>query len=72
MNPVPYNTGKVQIGVCYTPKPPKMDEFDEQIQEALLGVRSFKYTMLHDIWIAFLYCFGGIAFIAFWTWVRSR
>ena len=33
---VPYDTGKVQIGLLYQPPPPKMDADDERIQAALM------------------------------------
>jgi hypothetical protein len=36
---VPYDTGKVQIGLLYTRPPPVPDEFDEQIQCILLGIK---------------------------------
>jgi len=34
---VPYDTGKVKIGLLYQPPPPKMDADDERIQAALMG-----------------------------------
>ena len=33
----PYNTGKVQIGLLYQPKPPEMTQSEELIQAALMG-----------------------------------
>jgi hypothetical protein len=33
----PYNTGKVQIGLLYQPKPPKMTQSEELVQAALMG-----------------------------------
>lgn len=33
----PFNTGKVQIGLLYQPKPPEMTASEELIQAALLG-----------------------------------
>ena len=36
----PYNTGKVQIGLLYQPKPPEMTASEEIIQAALLGTGS--------------------------------
>ncbi len=36
---VPYDTGKVKIGLLYTPPPPKMTRDDEVIQAALLGIK---------------------------------
>lgn len=36
---VPYDTGKVQIGLLYTQPPPVPDEFDEQIQSIMLGIK---------------------------------
>jgi len=68
---VPYDTGKVQIGLRYIPPPPKMDNFDEQIQEGLLGIRSWKHTFLRD---ALLYCLtilGITGFLLLWTIARG-
>lgn len=45
---VPYDTGKVKIGARYVPPPPPMDEFDEQIQEGLLGIRSWRIQFLRS------------------------
>ena len=36
----PFNTGKVQIGLLYQPKPPEMTASEEIIQAALLGTGS--------------------------------
>jgi hypothetical protein len=36
----PFNTGKVQIGLLYQPKPPEMTESEELIQAAMLGCGS--------------------------------
>lgn len=36
----PFNTGKVQIGLLYQPKPAEMTSSEEIIQAALLGVPS--------------------------------
>ena len=36
----PFNTGKVQIGLLYQPRPPEMTTSEEIIQAALLGVPS--------------------------------
>ena len=33
----PFNTGKVQIGLLYQPKPPEMTSSEELVQAALLG-----------------------------------
>jgi len=33
----PFNTGKVQIGLLYQPKPPEMTYSEELIQSVLLG-----------------------------------
>jgi len=68
---VPYDTGKVQIGLTYVAPPPPMDEFDEQIQEILLGIRPWKHTIIRN---ALLYCaaiLGMLAFVLFWTWARG-
>ena len=37
---VPYDTGKVKIGLLYQPPPAQMSEDEEKIQAALLGIRS--------------------------------
>lgn len=34
---MPFNTGKVQIGLLYQPRPPEMTASEEIIQAALLG-----------------------------------
>ena len=68
---VPYDTGKVQIGLRYVPPPPKMDNYDEQIQEGLLGIRSWKHTFLRG---ALLYCLtilGITGFLLIWTIARG-
>lgn len=36
----PFNTGKVQIGLLYQPRPPEMTASEELVQAALLGVPS--------------------------------
>ena len=36
----PFNTGKVQIGLLYQPKPPEMTCSEELVQAALLGTTS--------------------------------
>jgi hypothetical protein len=33
----PFNTGKVQIGLLYQPRPPDLTESEERVQAALLG-----------------------------------
>ena len=33
----PFNTGKVQIGILYQPKPPEMTSSEELVQAALMG-----------------------------------
>ena len=33
----PFNTGKVQIGLLYQPKPPAMTDSEELVQAALMG-----------------------------------
>jgi len=33
----PFNTGKVQIGLLYQPKPPEMTSSEEFVQAALMG-----------------------------------
>ena len=33
----PFNTGKVQIGLLYQPKPPEMTSSEELIQATLMG-----------------------------------
>ena len=37
--PPPYNTGKVKIGVNYTPPTPPLTHDEEQLQAVLLGIR---------------------------------
>ena len=36
----PFNTGKVQIGLLYQPRPPEMTSSEELVQAALLGTTS--------------------------------
>lgn len=36
---IPYDTGKVKIGLLYQPPPAQMSEDEEKIQAALLGIR---------------------------------
>ena len=36
----PFNTGKVQIGLLYQPRPPEMTSSEEIVQAALLGTSS--------------------------------
>jgi len=36
----PFNTGKVQIGLLYQPRPPEMTASEELVQAALLGTPS--------------------------------
>ena len=36
----PYNTGKVQIGLLYQPRPPELTSSEELVQAALLGTPS--------------------------------
>ena len=36
----PFNTGKVQIGLLYQPRPPEMTSSEELVQAALLGTSS--------------------------------
>ena len=68
---VPYDTGKVQIGLTYVPPPPRMDEFDEQIQEALLGIHTWKHTFLRNALLYIVSVLGGLGFLLMWTWVRG-
>ena len=68
---IPYDTGKVKIGILYTPPPPQMDAFDEQIQEVLLGIRPWKYSVIR--W-TLAYCatvLAALLFVFFWVWVRG-
>jgi hypothetical protein len=68
---IPYDTGKVKIGILYTPPLPKMDAYDEQIQEVLLGVRPWRYTVTR---YALAYCATALVslfFVLFWTWARG-
>jgi hypothetical protein len=68
---VPYDTGKIKIGIAYTKPMPKMDEYDEQIQEALLGIRSWKHTLLRDALLYLATCFALLGFLLLWTWVQG-
>lgn len=52
---VPYDTGKVKIGLLYTPKPPRMTRDEEIIQAALLGERLPTYIPWR--WL------GGVVFV---------
>ena len=36
----PFNTGKVQIGLLYQPRPPELTSSEELVQAALLGTSS--------------------------------
>ena len=36
----PFNTGKVQIGLLYQPRPPELTSSEELVQAALLGMPS--------------------------------
>jgi hypothetical protein len=36
----PFNTGKVQIGLLYQPRPPELTSSEELVQAALLGTPS--------------------------------
>ena len=68
---VPYDTGKVRIGELYTPPPPKMDEFDEQIQAALLGIHRWENTQLRDTLAYCLWVVVVLAFLLMWTVVKG-
>jgi hypothetical protein len=37
MKPIPYDTGKVKIGLLYTPPPPKPTPEDDWAQDLLIG-----------------------------------
>ena len=57
---VPYDTGKVQIGLQYTRPPPVPDEFDEQIQNILLGIKpeipyAIKIAVRYAVAFVFVY-----------------
>jgi len=68
---IPYDTGKVKIGILYVRPSPKMDEFDEQIQEALLGIRPWKHTVLRNTLAYVASVLLMLCFVLFWTWVRG-
>jgi len=68
---VPYDTGKVRIGELYTPPPPKMDEFDEQIQAALLGIHRWENTQLRETLVYCLWVVVVLAFLLMWTAVKG-
>jgi len=71
MKQIPYDTGKVKIGLLYKPPPPRMDEFDEQIQEALLGIHSWKHTFLRNALLYIFSVLGVLGFLLMWTWARG-
>ena len=71
MKQIPYDTGKVKIGLLYKPPPPRMDEFDEQIQEALLGIHSWKHTFLRNALLYIFSVIGVLGFLLMWTWARG-
>jgi len=71
MKQIPYDTGKVKIGLLYKPQPPRMDEFDEQIQEALLGIHSWKHTFLRNALLYIFSVLGVLGFLLMWTWARG-
>lgn len=56
---VPYDTGKVKIGLLYQPPPAQMSEDDEKIQAALLGIR----TPLSDLTRALVQLGAAVAVI---------
>ena len=68
---VPYDTGKVRIGELYAPPPPKMDEFDEQIQAALLGIHRWENTQLRETLVYCLWVVVVLAFLLMWTAVKG-
>ena len=59
----PFNTGKVQIGLLYQPRPPEMTSSEEIIQAALLGKPSIYQqpsmwpVVLGSVVVAFLLIF---------------
>lgn len=59
----PFNTGKVQIGLLYQPKPPEMTSSEELIQAALLGKPSIHKpapvwpVVLGSVFLSFLLIF---------------
>jgi len=71
MKQIPYDTGKVKIGLLYKQPPPRMDEFDEQIQEALLGIHSWKHTFLRNALLYIFSVIGVLGFLLMWTWARG-
>jgi len=71
MKQIPYDTGKVKIGLLYKQPPPRMDEFDEQIQEALLGIHSWKHTFLRNALLYIFSVLGVLGFLLMWTWARG-
>lgn len=52
---VPYDTGKVKIGLLYTPPAPQMSRDEERIQAGLMGWT----TGTHVPWKFF----GGVVFV---------
>ena len=62
---VPYDTGKVKIGLRYVPPKPPMSRDEETIQAALLGIKLMPYIPWRFV--------GGVVFVVsiFLTTVRS-
>lgn len=52
---VPYDTGKVKIGLLYTPPQPQMTRDEEKIQAALLGIKLMPYVPWQFV--------GGVVFV---------
>ena len=59
MNNTPYDTGKVKIGLIYTPPPPESTPESEWIQSVLLGEK----PRLDDLLLTTIQSLGLIAFI---------
>jgi hypothetical protein len=52
---VPYDTGKVKIGLRYDPPKPPMTRDEEKIQAALLGIKLMPYIPWQFV--------GGVVFV---------
>ena len=63
MNNTPYDTGKVKIGLTYTPPPPESTPESEWIQGLLLGDKQG----MGELMLATVQSLGLIAFIVIVT-----
>jgi hypothetical protein len=68
---IPYDTGKVKIGLTHTPKPPKMDAHDELIQAMLLGIEPWEDKLVRDALLYIATIVAVLFFLLVWTVVRG-